>query len=99
MPDFRSKIFLSPYSIMSMEMTNTASPSGHLCFPESINAGTVNIPPHRLRELFLDIQRFTAIAIIFAYHPDSPTELSMVRQDHVRPPSQTKLLIRRRLPR
>lgn len=61
-----------------MEMTNTASPSGYRSFPESINAGVVNIPLHRLRELFLDIQRFTAMAIIFACHSDSPTELRVL---------------------
>ncbi|KAJ5472099.1 hypothetical protein N7539_008668 [Penicillium diatomitis] len=46
--------------------------------PESINAGSVKIPLHRLRELFPDIQRFTAMAIILAYHPDSPTELRVL---------------------
>jgi 8-oxo-dGTP pyrophosphatase MutT (NUDIX family) len=61
-----------------MEMINTASPSGYHSFPESINASTVNIPLHRLRELFLDIQRFSAMAIIFASHPDSPTKLRVL---------------------
>jgi 8-oxo-dGTP pyrophosphatase MutT (NUDIX family) len=64
--------------IIPTELTNTASHSGYRSLPESINAGIVNIPLHRLRELFLDIQRFNAMAVIFAYHPDSPTKLRVL---------------------
>lgn len=64
--------------IMPTELTNTASHSGYRSIPESINAGIVNIPLHRLRELFLDIQRFNARAVIFAYPPDSPTKLRVL---------------------
>ncbi|KAJ5698115.1 hypothetical protein N7462_000120 [Penicillium macrosclerotiorum] len=60
---------------MSMETTNTASLSGYHSFLKSINASNFKIPLHNLRELFLHIQRFSAMAIIFAYHPDSQTEL------------------------
>lgn len=63
---------------MPTEVANTASPSVYLSFPESINAGIVNVPLHRLGEIFPDIQRFSAMAIAFAYNPNSPTELKVL---------------------
>ncbi|KAJ5185893.1 hypothetical protein N7472_010733 [Penicillium cf. griseofulvum] len=35
----------------------------------------LTVPLHRLKELFPGIRRFTAMAVTFSYHPDSPDEL------------------------
>ncbi|CAG8085660.1 unnamed protein product [Penicillium nalgiovense] len=47
---------------MSTGTNNTGSLLGYHSIPEPINAATVNVPLHRLKELFPGIQRFTAMA-------------------------------------
>ncbi|KAI1831014.1 hypothetical protein DTO006G1_7919 [Penicillium roqueforti] len=42
--------------------------------PERIDAVTVNVPLDRLKELYPDVQRFTAMAVKCSYHPDSPSK-------------------------
>jgi hypothetical protein len=59
---------------MSTGINNAGSLLGYHSIPESINAAIVNVPLHRLKELFPGIQRFTAIAVMFSYHPDSPSK-------------------------
>ncbi|OQE10058.1 hypothetical protein PENFLA_c097G00426 [Penicillium flavigenum] len=63
---------------MSTGTNNTSSLMGYHSIPEPINAATVNVPLHRLKELFPGIQRFTAMAVTFSYHPDSPDELRVL---------------------
>ena len=59
---------------MSTGINNAGSLLGYHSIPEPINAAIVNVPLHRLKELFPGIQRFTAMAVMFSYHPDSPSK-------------------------
>ncbi|KAJ5639914.1 uncharacterized protein N7484_007776 [Penicillium longicatenatum] len=59
---------------MSTGINNADYLLGYHSIPEPINAAIVNVPLHRLKELFPGIQRFTAMAVIFSYHPDSPSK-------------------------
>ncbi|KXG51297.1 uncharacterized protein PGRI_095580 [Penicillium griseofulvum] len=63
---------------MSTGTNNTGSLLGYHSLPEPINAATVNVPLHRLKKLFPGIQRFTAMAVTFSYHPDSPSKLRVL---------------------
>ncbi|KAG0159435.1 hypothetical protein PDIDSM_6957 [Penicillium digitatum] len=57
---------------MSTAISNVNPLSEYRSVPERIDAATVNIPLDRLKELYPDVQRFTAMAVKFSYHPDSP---------------------------
>ncbi|KAJ5193091.1 hypothetical protein N7449_009233 [Penicillium cf. viridicatum] len=59
---------------MSTAINNAGIPLGYFSSPKAINAASVNIHLHRLKELFPNIQRFTAMAVVFSYHPDSRSE-------------------------
>jgi hypothetical protein len=61
-----------------MSTNNAGSLLGYHSIPEPTNAAIVNIPLHRLKELFPGIQRFTAMAVKFSYHPDSPSKLRVL---------------------
>ncbi|KAJ5360113.1 hypothetical protein N7517_009304 [Penicillium concentricum] len=56
---------------MSTAINNAGNPLEHHSTPKRINVGIINIPLNCLKELYPDIQRFTAIAVVFSYHPDS----------------------------
>ncbi|CRL28959.1 hypothetical protein N7455_003825 [Penicillium solitum] len=59
---------------MSTVISNVDPLSEYRSVPERIDAVTVNIPLDRLKELYPDVQRFTAMAVKFSYHPDSPSK-------------------------
>ncbi|KAJ5480486.1 hypothetical protein N7530_005995 [Penicillium desertorum] len=63
---------------MSIAINNAGSPLEYHSIPKRINAAIVNIPLDRLKELYPDIQRFTAMAVKFSYHPDSPSKLRVL---------------------
>ncbi|CAP94888.1 hypothetical protein EN45_024750 [Penicillium chrysogenum] len=59
---------------MSTAISNAGPPLEYQSSPERIDGATVNIPLDSLEELYPDIQRFTAMALKFSYHPGSPSE-------------------------
>ncbi|KAJ5471550.1 hypothetical protein N7530_008907 [Penicillium desertorum] len=59
---------------MSTAISNAGPPLEYQSIPERIDGATVNIPLDSLKELYPDIQRFTAMALKFSYHPGSPSE-------------------------
>ncbi|KAI1829414.1 hypothetical protein DTO006G1_9642 [Penicillium roqueforti] len=59
---------------MSIAINNAGPPLGYHSLPRRINAASVNIPLDHLEELYPDIQRFTAMAVKFSYHPDIPSK-------------------------
>ncbi|KAJ6163924.1 hypothetical protein N7497_003903 [Penicillium chrysogenum] len=59
---------------MSTAISNAGPPLEYQSIPERIDGATVNIPLDSLEELYPDIQRFTAMALKFSYHPGSPSE-------------------------
>jgi ADP-ribose pyrophosphatase YjhB (NUDIX family) len=63
---------------MSIAINNAGSPLEYHSIPKRINAAIVNIPLDRLKELYPDIQRFTAMAVKFSYHPDSLSKLRVL---------------------
>ncbi|KAJ5266421.1 hypothetical protein N7524_007439 [Penicillium chrysogenum] len=54
---------------MSTAISNAGPPLEYQSSPERIDGATVNIPLDSLEELYPDIQRFTAMALKFSYHP------------------------------
>lgn len=59
---------------MSTAINNAGIPLGYCSSPKAISAASVNIHLHRLKQLFPNIQRFTAMAVVFSYNPDSRSE-------------------------
>lgn len=59
---------------MSTEINNAGSLLGYHTILKRINAAIADIPPHRLKGLYPDIQRFRAMAVVFSCHPNSPIQ-------------------------
>lgn len=69
----RSRIFFPILSYVDYTKQRRST----LGLPKRVNAAILNIPLDRLKELY-PIQRFTAMAVTFSYHPDSPSKLRVL---------------------
>lgn len=90
-PERKGMIYISirlPFKNLSQPILNHVNGNEqYRPFLESINARSVKIRLHRLRKLFPDIPRFTAMVIILACYSDSRTELRVLL---IKPNSQNR---------